>query len=131
MPAPNNQIAGLGLVDTHEICVADVEFARSDIVVGEPGLSVNVVNEMGTVRFGFRVGARARNGGQNLAALCFGYGTRFKRAHGGWPDILAEGCRGHRDREAQHYEYESASHSLSLADRGESRTDYAANRALS
>jgi hypothetical protein len=50
---------------------------------------------------------------------------------GGWPDILAEGRRGHGDREAQHYENESTSHSLSLADRGESRTDYAANRALS
>jgi hypothetical protein len=50
---------------------------------------------------------------------------------GSWWHILAEGRRGHRYREAPHYENESASHSLSLADRGESRTHDAANGVLS
>ena len=124
MAAPNNQVASLGRVHAREIRIADVEFARTDVVVGKAGLCVNVVNQVRTVRFGFGLGVYRGNGSQNLATLCSGDRTRSGRFRRSWPDILAERPRGRR--EAQHYEDESTRHFVSLADRGENRTGHAA-----
>jgi len=130
MATPNNQVTRLGRAHAREICAAaDVEFARTDVVVWKAGLFVNVVNKVGTVRFRFGLGVYRGNGSQNLATLCSGDGTRSGRFRRGWPDILAE--RRRRRCEAQRYKDESTRHFVSLADRGESRTGHAAKTAPS
>ena len=98
MAAPNHQIAGLGRTDAREIRAADVEFSRTGIVVGKARLFVNVVNQVGTVRFGVRVRIYRVKGGQNLASLCSSDRARSRRFRGGWPGTLAERRRGRRER---------------------------------
>src|ERR1700733_2104558 len=49
MTAPDNQIACLRHAHACEICAVDVEFARTDVLVGKARLFVNIVNEVGTV----------------------------------------------------------------------------------
>lgn len=125
MAAPDNQVACLRHAHACEIRAADVEFARTDVLVGKARLFVYIVNEVGTVRFGFRLDIyRGGNGGQNLPTLRSGDGTRsvcFRRA---WPDILAERRRGRR--QAQCCEDESTHHFVSLTDCSKSRTGHAA-----
>src|SRR2546430_2528901 len=117
MAAPNNQVSWLGCAHACEICAADVEFARSDVVVWKASLFVNVVNQVRTVRFRVGLGVYRGNGSQNQATLFSGDRTRSGRFHRGWPDILAERHRG--GREPERYEDESARHFVSLADRSE------------
>jgi len=76
VPAPNDKVASLGFVHAGEIDAADVEIIRSDVLEGKASLFVNVVNEMGTIRFGIGVGVHRGNGGQNLSSFRFGDGTR-------------------------------------------------------
>ena len=129
MAAPNNQVACLWRAHAREICGAYVEFARTDVVVRKASPIVNVVNQVGTVRFGFGLGVCSGNGSQNLATLGSGDGTRSGHFRRGWPAILAERPRGRR--EAQDSEDESTRHFVSLTDRGENRTDRAAKTTLS
>ena len=119
--APDNQVACLRHAHACEIRAADVEFARTDILVGKARLFVNIVNEVGTVRFGFRLDVYRGNGGQNLPTLRSDDGTKSVCFRKGWPDILAE-----RRRQAQCCEDESTHHFISLTDRGKSRTGHAA-----
>src|SRR5260370_28358631 len=124
MAAPDNQVAGLRHAHAGEIRAANVEFARTDVLVGKARLFVNIVNEVGTVRFGFRLDWYRGNGGQNLPPCRSGDGTRSVCFRRGWPDILAERRRGRR--QAQCCEDESTHHFVSLTDRGKSRTGHAA-----
>jgi len=82
------------------------------------------VNEVGTVRFGFRLDVYRGNGGQNLPTLRSGDGTRSVCFRRGWPHILAERRRGRR--QAKCCEDEATHHFVSLTDRGKSRTGHAA-----
>ncbi len=77
MSAPDNQVACLRHAHACEIRVADVEFARSDVLVGKTRSLVNIVNEVRTIRFGFGLGVYRGNGGQNLPTLGSGDGTKF------------------------------------------------------
>src|SRR5262249_36595934 len=115
---PNDEVTGLGFVHAREIDAADVEIARRDVLVGEASLFVDVVNEVGTVRFGIGIGVHGGNGGQNVAGFGFCDGTWSGRMRRAWRGILAENRRSHC--EAQRCENEAMSHALSLADRGES-----------
>src|SRR2546423_1104867 len=128
MAAPNNQVSRLRRAHPREICAADVEFARSDVVVWKASLFVNIVNQVRTVRFRVGLGVYRGNGSQNYATLFSGDRTRSGRFHRGWPGILAERHRGRR--EAQRYEDESTRHFVSLADRSEGRTGHAAKTTL-
>jgi hypothetical protein len=129
MAAPNNQVACLWRAHAREICAANVEFARTDVVVRKASLFVNSVNQVGTVRFGFGLGVCSGNGSQNLATLCSGDEARSGHFRRSRPDILAERSRGRR--EAQDYEDESTRHFVSLTERGENRTGRAAKTTLS
>lgn len=122
MAAPDNQVACLRHAHACEIRAADVEFARTDVLVGKARLFVSIVNEVGTVRFGFRPDVYLRNGGQNLPTLRSGDGTRSVCFRRGWVGILAERRRGRR--QPQCCEDESTHHLVSLTDRGKSRTGH-------
>src|SRR5580692_7823413 len=124
MAAPHNQVTSLRHAHACETRAADVEFARTDVLVRKARLFVNIVNKVGTVRFGFRLDVYGGNGGQNLPTLRSGDGTRSVCSCRGWPDILAERRRGRR--QAQCCGYESTPHFVSLTGRGKSRTVHAA-----
>src|SRR5580700_3154696 len=124
MAAPDNQVACLRNAHACETRAANVEFARTDVLVGKARFFVNIVNKVGTVCFGFQLDVYRGNGGQNLPTLRSGDGTRSVCFRRRWPDILAERRRGRR--QAQCCGYESTPHFVSLTGRGKSRTVHAA-----
>jgi hypothetical protein len=83
---------GWGARTRVKFCAANVQLAGSRIVARKASLSVNIVNQVGTVCFRFRLGAYRGNDGQNLATLYSGEGASCRRLDRIWADVLAEHC---------------------------------------
>ncbi len=85
MSTPNYQVARLRRAHTCEIRARnpDVEFVRTGVVVGKTALFVDVMNQVGTVRFRVGISVYRGNGSQNLATLYLVDWARFERMRKG------------------------------------------------